>query len=161
MDPVSAVGLASSILTFVEFAANLVTGTIKIYRSSDGALDENTQLDKAIDELDLLSSLLDKRPSCKTEAERRIARIAGDCRADSKALDDILKQIASSRNKGAFRRSLKASWMSIKSRKEVDALKSRLQKYRSEVLLHVTSLLRCVYILTNIRRIQSLTISQR
>lgn len=142
MDPVSAVGLASSILTFVDFAVNLVSGSVKIYHSVDGALDENKQLDKARDELDSLSGLLDKQVTCKTQAERKIARIAGDCRADSRKLEDIFKYIASPQNKRDFLKSVKASWMSLRSRKDVAELKSRLQGYRSEAILQVTLLLR-------------------
>lgn len=145
MDPVSAVGLASSILTFIEFAATLVTGAVKTYRSENGAFDDDKHLDEAIDELDSLSSLLDTRPSCKTEAERRIARIAVNCRADSKVLEDFLRNTPGPKNERTFLRSLKISWTSIMSRKDVAELKSRLQKYRLEVLVHVTSLLRCAY----------------
>lgn len=142
MDPVSTVSLASSILTFVEFAWNLVGGAFEIYRSVDGTLDENARLDDVQDELDSLSDLLSVQPTCKTRAERRIARVAEDCRADSKTLQVLLKEIAGSRNNRAVWRSLKASWLSIRSRKDVAELKDRLQEYRSEALLHVSLLLR-------------------
>ncbi|KAJ0115527.1 hypothetical protein J7T55_010349 [Diaporthe amygdali] len=142
MDPVSAVGLASSILTFVDFAWSLLGGAVEIYRSVDGTLDENARLDDVKDDLDSLSDLLGVKPPCKTKAERRIARIAEDCRDDSNTLRDLLAEIAGGKNKRAFWRSLKASWSSIRSRKEIADLKVRLQEYRSEVLLHVTMLLR-------------------
>lgn len=142
MDPVSAVGLASSVLTFVDFAWNLVGGAVEIYRSLDGVLDENARLDDVQDDLDSLSDLLSVQPTCKTRAERKIARIAEDCRTDSKTLQNLLKEIAGPINKRAVWRSLKTSWLSIRSRKDVAELKGRLQEYRSEVLLHVALLLR-------------------
>lgn len=142
MDPVSAIGLASSILTFVEFAWGLIGGAVEIYRSLDGTLNENARLDDVRDDLDYLSDLLILQPTCRTRAERRIARVAEGCHADSKELQGLLKEIAGPRNNQAFWRSLKTSWLSIKSRKDVTELKDRLQEYRSEVLLNVILLLR-------------------
>lgn len=142
MDPVSAIGLASSVLTFVEFAWNLVGGATEIYRSVDGTLNENARLDDVQDDLDYLSDLLSVQPVCKTRAERKTARVAQECHADSKTLQTLLKEIAGPRNNRAVWRSLKASWMSIRSRKDVAELKTRLQEYRSEILLQVTLLLR-------------------
>lgn len=142
MDPVSAIGLASSILTFVEFAWGLIGGAVEIYHSVDGTLNENARLDDVRDDLDYLSGLLILQPTCRTRTERKIARVAEGCHADSKELQNLLKEIAGPKNNRAFWRSLKTSWLSIKNRKDVAELKSRLQEYRSEVLLHVALLLR-------------------
>lgn len=101
MDPVSAVGLASSVLTFVEFSWNLVGGAMEIYRSVDGTLVENARLDDVQDDLDSLSDLLSAQPTCKTRAERKIARVAKDCRADCKILQAFLKEMAGPRNNRA------------------------------------------------------------
>lgn len=142
MDPTSAVGLASSVLTFVEFAWNLIAGAVEIYRSVDGILNESARLDDIQDDLDSLSDSLSVQPTCKTRAERKIVRVADDCRADSKALQSLLKELKGPRNNRAIWRSLKASWLNIRSRKDVAELKDRLQEYRSEVLLQLTLLLR-------------------
>lgn len=142
MDPVSAVGLASSVLTFIEFAWNLVGGAVEIYHSVNGTLHENARLDDVQYDLDSVSDLLSAQPTCKTRAERKIARVAEDCRTDSRMIQNLLKEIADPKNNRAIWRSLKASWLSIRSRKDVAELKDRLQEYRSEVLLHVALLLR-------------------
>lgn len=142
MDPVSAVGLASAVITFVEAASTFVGGAVEIYNSVDGTRKENRRLDHAKHELDYLCALRDKGPACRTEAEERISEVAKDCQADSKALQDILKKIADPGNKGASWRSLKASWRSLRSRKDVAELKSRLQEHRAKVLFSVVLLLR-------------------
>jgi hypothetical protein len=144
MDYVSAVGLASSVITFVEFAWNLIAGAVETYRSVDGTLAENARLDDVKDDLDYLTDLLDKRltGNGKTKAERRIARVAADCHADSKELQSLLGEIAGPKGNRAVWRSLKASWMNLIKRKDVAELKTRLQEHRSVVLLQVTLLLR-------------------
>lgn len=115
---------------------------MEIYRSVDGTLNENARLDDVRDDLDYLSDLLILQPTCRTRTERKIARLAKGCHADSNELQNLLKEIAGPGNNRAFWRSLKTSWLSINSRKDVTALKNRLQEYRSEVLLHVALLLR-------------------
>lgn len=142
MDPVSSIGLASSVLTFIQFAWDLIGGAVEIYRSVDGKVAHNAQLDDVRDDLDYLSDLLDQRPPCVTRVERRIARIAEDCRADSRTLQNSLREIAGHSSNKAIWRSLNASWMNVRRRKDVADMKIRLQDYRSEVLLQVTLLLR-------------------
>ena len=41
MDPISAVGLASAILTFVELSAKLTRGTFEVYKSATGSSEGN------------------------------------------------------------------------------------------------------------------------
>ena len=128
MEPVSAIGLASSILTFVEFAWHLVGAAVEIYRSVDGTLDDNAPLDDVHDDLDSLADVLAVQPSCKIRAERKIARVAEDCRADSKTLQILLKEILDPSNNRAAWRSMKAVWLTMRSRKDVADLKARLQE---------------------------------
>lgn len=142
MDPVSAIGLASAVLTFVEAASTLVGGAVEIHNSVDGTRDENRLLDKAKHELGYLCALRDKGPTFGTEAEEKISEVAKDCQTDSKALQNILMKIADPRNKGSSWGSLKASWRSLRNRKDVVELKSRLQEHRAKVLFNVVLLLR-------------------
>lgn len=85
----------------MDFAWNLVGGAVEIYRSLDGTLDENARLDDVQDDLHSLSDSLSVQPTCNTRAERKLARIAEDCRTDSETLANLLKEIAGPRNKRA------------------------------------------------------------
>jgi len=51
MDPATAIGLASGILSFVSFSTKLVSGAVKIYGSIDGALNEDRSRAAAASEL--------------------------------------------------------------------------------------------------------------
>lgn len=44
MDPLSSLGVAGNVIQFVDFGIKLVSRFNQIYRSADGALQENTQL---------------------------------------------------------------------------------------------------------------------
>ncbi|EPE09112.1 nacht nucleoside triphosphatase [Ophiostoma piceae UAMH 11346] len=51
MDPISALGLASNIIQFVDFASQLVTTGLDIYKSSHGATRENAALEVSVTQL--------------------------------------------------------------------------------------------------------------
>lgn len=45
MDPLTALGLASNIVQFVDFASKLISQSHEIYQSADGALEDNVALE--------------------------------------------------------------------------------------------------------------------
>lgn len=51
MDPISAFALAGTVVTFVDFAGKLVTGTHHIYRSTSGASSVNKELELVASDL--------------------------------------------------------------------------------------------------------------
>ena len=58
VDPVTVVGLASSILAFITFSTGLVKGAIKIHISLDGILEENRNREAIASEMKRLASQL-------------------------------------------------------------------------------------------------------
>lgn len=48
MEPLSAIGLASSLIALVNFSTQLAVGARQIYHAADGALDENSKLAEVI-----------------------------------------------------------------------------------------------------------------
>ncbi|KAI1418389.1 hypothetical protein F5Y13DRAFT_196189 [Hypoxylon sp. FL1857] len=75
MDPVSALGVASAIITFLDFAWGLVTGAVETYRFPDGTVDDNARI-KVINDLKRVSRGLDERFQDNTNAEKQIKEIA-------------------------------------------------------------------------------------
>lgn len=142
MDPVSAIGLASSILTFVDFSWKLVQGTLEIYHSPDGTSDENARLEHVIADLDLLADSLQTGVSARTRAERNIKDLAEDCREDSKALLELLSEMKVSGKRRTLWRSLSAKWSSILNKERATELKNRLRETREDIMLNLTQLLR-------------------
>jgi hypothetical protein len=58
MDPITAIGLASSILTFIDFAGKIVSGTYEILHSETGATAENAHVETIVKDLaDLTADL--------------------------------------------------------------------------------------------------------
>lgn len=59
MDPVSEIGLASAIITFIEFSWTLVQGTGDIYRSPTGSSRENASISTVIADLEEATRSID------------------------------------------------------------------------------------------------------
>lgn len=142
MDPLSAIGLASAIVAFVDFSWNLVTGTWEIYHSLDGVAAENARLEDVTDDLESLTQALEAKFPVKTKAEKNIQRLAEDCKEDAKTLKDLLDEMKAPGRRRFFWKSLNAKWKSILNKDEVARLKSQLQETRAEIQLNLTAILR-------------------
>ena len=59
MDPFTAIGLAASIVQFLEFGRKLVSGAVEIYRNVDGATSSNILLEQITTDLHDLCNELD------------------------------------------------------------------------------------------------------
>jgi hypothetical protein len=58
MDPLTAIGLASSIVQFVDYTTKLIQGAKEIYISVSGTTEENKSLETITKEMEGLSSRL-------------------------------------------------------------------------------------------------------
>lgn len=142
MDPVSAIGIASAIVAFLDFSWNLVTGTWEIYQSRDGVTAKNARLEDVTDDLESLAEALKADVPVKTMAERNIRRLARDCEEDAKTLKALLDEMKVPGTRRLFWKSLSAKWKSILNRDEVARLKSQLQEFRGEIQLHIVAMLK-------------------
>ena len=51
MDPLTAAGLASNIVQFVEFTTKILSGARRLYTSTSGAIEENQKLESLTENL--------------------------------------------------------------------------------------------------------------
>lgn len=69
MDPVTAIGLASSPVQFVDFGIRVVSKGFKIYRSVDGCLIENLDLEVVTNDLIVLQKKLATKPGIEASSK--------------------------------------------------------------------------------------------
>lgn len=142
MDPLSAIGLASAIVAFVDFSWNLVTGTWEVYHSLDGVTAENARLEDAAHGLESLTQALKADIPVKTKAEENIQGLAKDCEAYAKELKDLLNEMKITGRKFWLGKSLIAKLKSHRNKDKVDRLKCQLQEFRAQIQLNLTVILR-------------------
>ncbi|KAK3317381.1 hypothetical protein B0T19DRAFT_488646 [Cercophora scortea] len=140
MDPITAIGLASGILSFLNFSASLVQGAISIHDSLDGDLEENRSLEMVVGEMKQLSTLLLSPDDSKLVGpEKGLCGLASECRALSSRLLELLEKIKP-KDSSSKTQSL---WSALKNKmyeKEKLELEQRLDYCRGVLELHLTFL---------------------
>ena len=137
MDPITALNLASTILTFIDYATKIVTGTYEVYKSATGTTEENAHIDTIIGDLREVTDDLDSDLVGKTKHERALKELASKCEKLSDELLRLLEKLTVSGNHSTWK-SLKVKIKSMRKEKEVAGMEKRLGEYRSQILLRLT-----------------------
>ena len=144
MDPLSALSIAASTVQFVDFGCRLFSNTKELYDSSDGALIGHKQAEEAAVRLGELTEGLKASLCAKwggrpvVPGEEALEAICTGCIEVSKQLHSILQPLRTD-NRARHRgwQSFRKAFLSIRSRKEIEAISLRLQRYSEELRTHV------------------------
>ena len=139
MDPITAVGLASSILTFIDFGYKIVTGTLEVLKT--GSLSENTHITIVINDLQAIVKPLARKPTGKSDNEIALRDLAKQCQEVSQKLTDLLETLKADPKSSSWK-SVKVVLRSMWKKGEVAELEERLSKYRSEIMVRLVAILR-------------------
>jgi hypothetical protein len=142
MDPVSAIGLASAIITFIDFAQQIVTGVDEIYSSATGATEENTHIETIISDLDDAAGDLTEISS-KTKHGKALNALASLCKKVSEDLLQLLNTLTVSGERTTWK-VLKIAIRKVRKEGKVAKTLARLGEYRSQILLQLSLMLRQV-----------------
>jgi hypothetical protein len=139
MAALDALSLAATIVQFVDFASKLVSKGYHVYRSVDGALPQNLEMEAVAKDLSHLAVRLRSHkslgnPSALTEGERAPEALTEKCNEIATTLLgrlDRLKVKKEERHRGwkSVRQALKSVW----NKKELDDLAQKLSSYRDQL----------------------------
>ncbi|KAK8001552.1 hypothetical protein PG991_013774 [Apiospora marii] len=136
MDPLSAFGLATNILTFVEFSSKIVTDSRAIYKSAEGASDNNRALETIATQITEKTSQLVSSPTYPKELQV----LCGEC---NKVATDLLAAIKKLKARGknnrreCFKVALRETW----GQGKIESLEKRLQQLQKQLTIHMQFLL--------------------
>lgn len=121
LDPFTTLGLVANVLQFVELAGKLMTGSLAVYRSHDGA-SENVAylLGKARDVGELVSGF--KRSSKDLD---HVEILLADCKNVAEDLESMLKKVQIMGKKTKWK-SFKATLKEIWSQDKINNLSAQL-----------------------------------
>ncbi|KAH6884884.1 hypothetical protein B0T10DRAFT_577280 [Thelonectria olida] len=135
MDPLSALSVAAASVQFIQFSTSLISGSIEIYQSSDGAKQSNRTVESLIDRLSNLTTTLveaeqksqaQSDTAIEVEYSRQLRVIVNKCRAISKELFDVLAAL-----KGSGRHRITQSFLSsVKAIRRENKIKNLEQELR-------------------------------
>ncbi|KAL4786839.1 hypothetical protein BJX76DRAFT_365056 [Aspergillus varians] len=140
MDPLSAIGLASNILEFVEFGVQLCKGIHEVANSVTGLTAENEHINVSATDLKKLADELstDLKGNSKQEAE--LVKLSGHCRDLSAELMNILSKLKAKKGDRLWS-NVRAAWKSTVKGKKIVLIEKRLENYRAQIVMRLNVLL--------------------
>ena len=152
MDPISALGIAGNIVQFVDFGIRVVSKSCHIYRSADGRLSEDLDLEVVTSDLLVLQSRLQMPLQCSTANAGTESQIIDDaqalqalCEACAKLSVNLLEKLNMAKAQGRYRKwkSLRQALKSVWSKEDVNNMRRNLEEFQNQLSLRILVSLRC------------------
>lgn len=140
MDPITAIGLASAILTFVDFSYSLVNGMLYIANSAKGITEENEHSSNMLEELQKATKGLDRNLKGSNEHEIELSNLATNCRSLSSELAAVLEKLTVKDKRSKLQR-FRISLASRMKQDTVATIQQRLMDYRQAIVLRLNLML--------------------
>ena len=134
-DPFSALSATCAALQFLEFGAKFIGKTYKVYKSTDGAVADVSELDWAARRFKTAAHAHDAqalRSQSATEAEQELMALCGKCEAFADSVIEELKPLKTS-GKSGLRSSVKVVLKTGRRKDELHAKEKRLEALRAEM----------------------------
>ncbi|XTI94184.1 hypothetical protein V2W45_1473413 [Cenococcum geophilum] len=135
METLAIIGLVGNIVQFVDFSGKLVSKSTELYRSSEGALAENSDIETAINHLVLLNNKL--KDAATTTGDSALQSLCKSCGTTADQLLAVLDKVKVKGKQGKWK-SIRKALRSVWSKEEIEELGQRLERFREELNLHVT-----------------------
>jgi hypothetical protein len=138
MDPITALGVAGNVLQIVQVAGSIVSKAYRIYKSSDGALVENLDVEAAASGLRGLTWRLDlslrgETSTCLAENEQLLSEVCWKCMETSNELIGLLEELkirtTGPRRWASLRKALESIWV----KKDILAMAKTFSLYREQL----------------------------
>ena len=144
MDPLSANGLASAIVQFVDYATKLAQGTRQIYVAGTSATDANADVELCASELENLCVRLNPTGlSSLNPDDEALCRLADRCKAISNNLSTLLRSIKAKNSDSRWHCFVSAVKTQLKKRQR-DEMLEQLSQCRAQLDLQLGCLSRYV-----------------
>ena len=141
MEPLSALSIATAVVQFLDFAANIVSGTREIYKNSPDHAQRNVDLKTVTKSLvtlnnDIRDSLSHTDKRQLSARDWQIEELAQRCKELGERLLAALQRLEIKRKHtlwSSFRLALKTIW----SESEIESMEKTLEKYQRQISLHL------------------------
>ncbi|KAL8364921.1 hypothetical protein RB595_003961 [Gaeumannomyces hyphopodioides] len=137
MDPFTAIGLVSSIITFVDLGQKLVSQANEVRKSASGSTADDERTNTLAEEMAAFALKLEtaaQPEDCTEGNERALARLAKECRGTSAEIQAVLDK-RQLKGKKSFWRAFKAAARSKMTDEELLRLQGRLSDHRAQLHL--------------------------
>jgi hypothetical protein len=149
LDPLSALGLASNIISLVDFGVRVLAKSRELQQSATGRFVEHQEFHVAADRLRLIQESLDRSHRTissrhdLSRAELALQEITVECQKISVEFQDALSSFVRQNGQSSwksFRQAFKALW----KKDGIDSMRARLTDQREQLVLHLLVVMRYV-----------------
>ena len=145
MDPFTAIGTASAVLSFVDFGGRLISGSLELYNAADGATSSNNVLTEVSTDLENLCGglqhhLAHLQDGAVTDLEKGLQPLLKSCQGLAQeflAVLEALKVRAGHKKWESVRQAFRTIWKSKKLRK----YSAQLDHYRLQITTRLLSII--------------------
>lgn len=135
-----AIGLASSIITFIDVAYKIVQGAHEVYISQDGAIKSNDHTGVVVSDLQRVTA--DLRANQLSSADHELITLSNKCHDLSGELLQLLHKFLP-KTPGKWQ-SFVAACRILRKQKEAASMEASLDRYRQQIAERLLWLLLCV-----------------
>lgn len=149
LDPFTSLSLACNVVQFVDFTSKLLSQSKEIYDSAVGSTKDNEDLEEICTELRDLSQHIvttslsqASRFGALDNREQAIQKLAQECSATADELITALRSLSLNKHPRRRAASVYAALRTIWSRRKIEALEARMDKYRAQLAVNIIALTR-------------------
>lgn len=139
MEALAAIGLASGIVQFADSGIQWASGTKELYKSGNGALQENSELEVVVDSLRALVVKL--KTDGHLQDDFKLEALVAACMPIADGLVEILGKLKVEGDKAKRLESTRKALKSLVSRGKIQDLEKRLSRIRDQICAHVNYIL--------------------
>lgn len=149
-----AAGLASSIITFIDFSYKLILGTVEVHKKATTGPAADPHISNIINDLEDVTrnmTTLSIGPSAKSPATAQnpsvlqnsshheaLRKLSIGCNELSKSLVDVLKDLERRPGGNKLWRSFQTSWATLRSSDKIVEMEQKLNTYRLQLLVRLS-----------------------
>ena len=134
METLAIIGLIGNIVQFVDFSGKLISKSIQLYQSSDGALTENIGTETATNHLIQLNNKLENGANVTGDkALHALCKSCGVVAVELLRTLDRLKVEGEKTKWKSTRKALRSLW----SKEKIQGIEKQLTSFREELNLHI------------------------
>lgn len=150
MDPLTAIGLASNILSFIDFSARLLKGAKEVHGSQHGVLEENRSRETIVREMQHMSTriLVSESSEKADDTSGGLRVLARECQELSTQLISLLEKIKP-KDSGSATQSLASALRNKIYDSDRAGLEARLNNCRAQLHLELSNLTRSAQVQTD------------
>lgn len=138
MEPVAALGVAAAAVQFLSFTGEIISKSREIYRSADGTLLVQSELDTLAKSLrsqclPLRNFIRAERRTAFGESEAELRSLCRNCIRVADELGEALEKLKVHDTRHRKWTSFRQALNSVRTEDEIEQLSKRLERYRNQI----------------------------